>query len=1008
MSRFILALLYLAATATTSFAANFMSSATLARNASTNQYDSFTPQWNSLRHQVNSSSLSQAAKNNANNLISSAGGVTVPDWSRYRNLSGTNCNMDIYMDPMPDYIVSPGYYEGSAWAMAVYLTVNDVQQQFTLTVNVSGSGSASGAGSYNAGTYANINASASAGWAFSDWDGDHSGTSTSGSVYMDRDKAVTAKFEVIPPAEQPNRTPTISWSSAPSTVQSGQTFTISAVGADQDGNLATVSIDKNGSPFAYAGGGNGQSASSGNSLSETGPQTITFTAWATDGSGARSGTISHTVTVLAANRAPSISWTSNPGTVASGASFTISASGYDPDGNLATVSIDRDGSPFAYAGGGNGTSGSSGNGHSATGPASITFTAWATDSSGARSSTISHTVNVTAANNAPSISWSSAPASAVSGQQYTISATGSDSNGNLQSVTIRKNGGNFTSAGGGNGYSSTASSSATDTGAQIITYTAFAQDSSGATSSTISHTVSVTVPSNPPSVSWTSQPGTVSSASSYTVGASAADSDGNLATLTITKNGSPFTSTGGGNGFSTSTSNSSSDSGPQTITYVATATDANGASASISQNVTVNAPGNAPIANIYASPSNGSSPLTTNISWSTANVSSATISGPGLSSSALSGSQLVTLTTGSYVYTINATGPNGSTSQSTTVTVNPRTFVLTVNSGAGGSASGGGTYNEGSTATVSSTPNAGYVASGFTGDATGPGSSITVLMDSAKTVTAIFSQATYSLTTAVSPAGAGSASGGGTFTYGQVASISASPAANYLFSHWSTSGSSVASSGSASTTVSMTAHTTATAVFVPNGPTTYNLTVNTFGDGTTSPSGTTSYNAGEVATVMATPGANATFNGWTGDVTSSASTINVVMNGPRSVTASFTSKAAQTISFPNPGDKVASTASYPISATASSGLPVTLTVVSGPATLGGSPGAYTLNVSAAGVVTIQATQAGNAAYLPATPVSQTFNGVSPMLRIRQHGDGIKVLTGDERDNPTIIIRDRAR
>lgn len=989
-------------TALATYADDFMASATLSRNASTNQYDSFSPHWNNLRNQVNGSGLSAAAKNNANNLISSAGGSALPDWNnRHRTVSGTNCSMDIFCDPMPDYIVSPGYYEGSAWSVAVYLNVNDVQQQFTLTIYTSGPGSAYGAGTYNAGTYANISASPSPGNDWLDWTGDHNSTSASGSVYMDRNKTIYANFRE---AQIPNRTPTISWSSAPSSVQSGQNFTISAVGNDQDGNLATVSIDKNGSPFAYAGGGNGYSGSTGNSLSETGPQTITFTAWATDSAGARTGTITHTVTVLAANRAPSISWTSNPSNVASGASFTISASGYDPDGNLATVNIDRDGSPFAYAGGGNGTSGSSGNGHSANGPASITFTAWATDSSGARSSTISHTVNVAAANNAPTISWSSAASTAVSGQQYTISATGSDSNGNLQSVTLRKNGGGFTSAGGGNGYSSTASGSSTDTGAQSITYTAFAQDSSGATSSTISHTVSITVPSNPPSVSWTSQPGTVSSGSSYTVGASASDSDGNLATLTITKNGSPFTSTGGGSGFSTSTSNSSSDTGPQSISYIATATDANGASASISQTVTVNAPGNAPIANIYASPSNGSSPLTTTISWSTANVTSATISGPGLTSSALSGSQSVTLTTGSYIYTINATGPNGTTSQSTTVTVNPRTFVLTVNSGAGGSASGGGTYNEGSTATVSSTPNAGYVAAGFTGDATGPGSSISVLMNSAKTVTAIFSQANYTLSTSVSPAGAGTASGGGTFTYGQVASVSATPAANYVFSHWTSSGSSLASPSSPATTVSMTANTTAIAVFTSTSPTSYNLTVNTLGDGSTSPSGTTSYNPGDVATVTATPGSSASFNGWSGAVTSSSPTINVIMNGHRTVTASFTSKASQSISFANPGDKLASTATYPIAASASSGLPVTLTVLSGPATLGGSPGAYTLSVSGAGAITIQATQAGNAAYLAASPVSQTFNGLSPQLRVRQKGDGIKVLTGEERDNPTIIIK----
>src|ERR1043165_860441 len=58
-----------------------------------------------------------------------------------------------------------------------------------------------------------------------------------------------------------------------------------------------------------------------------------------------------------------------------------------------------------------------------------------------------------------------------------------------------------------------------------------------------------------------------------------------------------------------------------------------------------------------------------------------------------------------------------------------------------------------------------------------------------------------------------------------------------------------------------------------------------------------------------------------------------------------------------------------LSATADSGLPVTLTVLSGPATLTGN----SLKLNATGTITISATQAGNAGYLPAADVVLTFN-----------------------------------
>jgi hypothetical protein len=58
---------------------------------------------------------------------------------------------------------------------------------------------------------------------------------------------------------------------------------------------------------------------------------------------------------------------------------------------------------------------------------------------------------------------------------------------------------------------------------------------------------------------------------------------------------------------------------------------------------------------------------------------------------------------------------------------------------------------------------------------------------------------------------------------------------------------------------------------------------------------------------------------------------------------------------------------YQLTATASSGLPVTYTV-SGPASVSGS----TLNVTGTGPVTVTAAQAGNVSYAAAANVAQTF------------------------------------
>jgi len=82
------------------------------------------------------------------------------------------------------------------------------------------------------------------------------------------------------------------------------------------------------------------------------------------------------------------------------------------------------------------------------------------------------------------------------------------------------------------------------------------------------------------------------------------------------------------------------------------------------------------------------------------------------------------------------------------------------------------------------------------------------------------------------------------------------------------------------------------------------------------------------------------------------------------------SLAAQTITFGSIPAHVLNDLAFMLAPTSSSGLTVVLAVTSGPATVSGGVVTFT---GAVGVVTIQATQAGNGTYAAATPVNQSFS-----------------------------------
>ncbi len=157
------------------------------------------------------------------------------------------------------------------------------------------------------------------------------------------------------------------------------------------------------------------------------------------------------------------------------------------------------------------------------------------------------------------------------------------------------------------------------------------------------------------------------------------------------------------------------------------------------------------------------------------------------------------------------------------------------------------------------------------------------------------------------------------------------------------------------------------------------------GTGISTPSGTVSYSIGSGVTGTATisngaatvavpntlaPGTYTATISYGGDGNyGSATTIQVSV---------VVSQIAQTITFTSPASSVTYGSSpISLSATATSNLPVTFSVVSGPGTINGSQ----LSITGAGTIVIAANQAGNTNYSAASQVTQTVvvNKATPTL-----------------------------
>ena len=100
-----------------------------------------------------------------------------------------------------------------------------------------------------------------------------------------------------------------------------------------------------------------------------------------------------------------------------------------------------------------------------------------------------------------------------------------------------------------------------------------------------------------------------------------------------------------------------------------------------------------------------------------------------------------------------------------------------------GNVTGGGTYNYGETIEIAATPTPGHIFMGWDdGIADNPRE---IIVTENHTYTALFELQTYVITTEVTPEGAGTVSGGGTYSYGSIVTLTVQTNTGYEFVRWS-------------------------------------------------------------------------------------------------------------------------------------------------------------------------------------------------------------------------------
>ncbi len=227
------------------------------------------------------------------------------------------------------------------------------------------------------------------------------------------------------------------------------------------------------------------------------------------------------------------------------------------------------------------------------------------------------------------------------------------------------------------------------------------------------------------------------------------------------------------------------------------------------------------------------------------------------------------------------------------------TLSISINPLGGGSVSppSSNRHEQGTQVTLTATPATCYRFTHWSGDASGASSTLTITMDSDKSVVANFSKVPYSLTTSVSPSGSGSITpSSGSYDCGESVTLTATPASCYRFDYWEGD----ALGASSTITITMNSNKNVVANFTTIR---YSLStsVSPSGSGSIAPS-SGSYDCGESVTLTATPASSRyVFDHWAGDVLGSSSTVTVTMTSNKNIIANFRDICPQRIEFKIPG-----------------------------------------------------------------------------------------------------------
>jgi uncharacterized repeat protein (TIGR02543 family) len=298
-----------------------------------------------------------------------------------------------------------------------------------------------------------------------------------------------------------------------------------------------------------------------------------------------------------------------------------------------------------------------------------------------------------------------------------------------------------------------------------------------------------------------------------------------------------------------------------------------------------------------------------------------TVAGSGCPAGTYTASTSIVWTSG-VACSVTATTPQGGpdtryvfAAWSDATAVNPRTITASpgavfgmqftpehkltrTTSGSGIITGSDGYYAPGSVVQLTAIPAAGFQFTGWSGSASGSANPLAVTMDAAKTITANFAaaptgvriesniSAPFSVSGTGCPTGSYTAPTTVTWTNGTscditVPSVQGGPDTRHVFAKWTDGVTSnprtvIASPG---------------AIYTMQWSTEHRLTQSISGQGTVSaPEGF--YAAGSTIQLIATPAAGYQFAGWSGAATGSANPLSVLMDAPKTITASFTPGSA--------------------------------------------------------------------------------------------------------------------